>query len=364
MIWLVVMHLFSTLFDLIRIGRLSEDDKDLEILLLRQQLGIAERKLHKPLRASRAERLTLAVVTTKLRSSSIRTEEQLRQIIRIFQPETVLGWHRQLVKRKWTYNPSGHNGRPRIDQALERLVVRFAQGNPDWGYDRIEGELGKLDYTISDETIANILRRHNIPPAPERGGSPSLRHLMTHYKVQILACDFFTVETLFLKTVYVLFFIELGTRRVHFAGCTTNPDDSWVTQQARQITWNLDDTNQSFRFLIRDRDKKFTAAFDTIFRSEGMKIIRTPRQAPNANSHAERYVRSVRSECLDKIIVINQAHLRSVLTEYVEFYNTRRPHQGIGQQSPIIRSPEKNEGLVHRRHVLGGIINDYYRMVA
>jgi putative transposase len=127
MIWLVVMHLFSTLFDLLRIGRLSEDDKDLEILLLRQQPGIAERKLHKPLRASRAERLTLAVVTTKLRSSSIRTVEQLRQIIRIFQPETVLGWHRQLVKRKWTYNPSGHNGRPRIDQELERLVVRFAQ---------------------------------------------------------------------------------------------------------------------------------------------------------------------------------------------------------------------------------------------
>ena len=364
MLWFVVMHLFSTLLDLIRIGRLSEHEKDLEILLLRQQLGIAERKLHKPVRPSRVERLTLAVVTTKLKSSSIRTVEQLRQIIRIFQPETVLGWHRQLVKRKWTYNPTGRNGRPRIDQELERLVVRFAQENPDWGYDRIEGELEKLGYTISDEGIANILRRHNIPPSPEREGSPSWRHLMAHYKDQILACDFFTVETLFLKTVYVLFFIELGTRRVHFAGCTTNPDGAWVTQQARQMTWNLDDADKRFRFLIRDRDKKFTEAFDTIFRSEGLKIIRTPIQAPNANSYAERWVRSARSECLDQIIVVNQAHLRSVLTEYVTFYNTRRPHQGIDQQSPIIRLPEKFEGSVQKRPVLGGIINDYYRMAA
>jgi putative transposase len=130
------------------------------------------------------------------------------------------------------------------------------------------------------------------------------------------------------------------------------------------MTWNLDDMNKRLHFLIRDRDKKFTEAFDTIFRSKGMRIIRTPRQAPNANSHAERYVRSVRSACLDKIIVINQAHLRSVLTEYVEFYNTRRPHQGIGQQSPIMRLPEKRKGVVQKWPVLGGIINDYYRMAA
>jgi putative transposase len=176
MIWFVVMHLFATLLDLIRIGRLSEHEKDLEILLLRQQLGIAERKLHKPVRASRVERLTLAVVTAKLKSSSNRSIGQLRHVIRIFQPETVLGWHRQLVRRKWTYNPDDRGGRPRIDRELERLVVRLAQENHDWGYDRIAGELAKLGYTISDETIGNILRRHNIPPAPDRGRSPSWRH--------------------------------------------------------------------------------------------------------------------------------------------------------------------------------------------
>ena len=327
-------------------------------------IEIAECKLHKPVRVSRVERLTLAVLTMKLRSSANCTVKQLRQSIRLFQPKTVLTWHRQLVKRKWTYNPTDRGGRPRIDRELESLVVRMVRENNDFGYDRIQGELEKLGYTISDEGVADILRRHNVPPAPERGGSPSWRHLMTHYKDQILASDFFTVETLFLKTVYVLFFIEIGSRRVHFAGCTTNPDDAWVTQQARQMAWNLDDTDQSFRFLIRDRDKKFTEAFDTVFRSEGMKIIRTPIQAPNANSHAERYVRSVRSECLDKIIIINQAHLRSVLTEYVKFYNERRPHQGIGQQSPIIRLPEKREGMVQKRPILGGIINDYYRMAA
>jgi len=362
MAWHIVMHLFSALVDWFQIGRLQDHEKDLEILILRQQLGIAERKLHKPVRVSRVERLTLAVLTTKLRSSANCTIEQLRQTIRIFQPKTVLDWHRQLVKRKWTYNPTGRGGRPRIDRELESLVVRLAQENDDFGYDRIQGELEKLGYTISDEGIANILRRHNIPPAPERRGSPSWRHLMTHYKDQILACDFFTVETLFLKTVYVLFFIEIGSRRVHFAGCTTNPNDAWVTQQARQISWNLGDADQSFRFLIRDRDRKFTEAFDTIFRSEGLKIIRTPIQAPNANSYAERWVRSARSECLDKIIIVNQAHLRSVLTEYVTFYNTRRPHQGIDQQSPIIRLPEKCEGSVQKRPVLGGITNDYYRM--
>jgi putative transposase len=364
MIWFVVMHLFTTLLDLIWIGRLSEHDKDLEILLLRQQLGIAERKLHKPVRASRVERLTLAVVTAKLKSSSNRSIGQLRHVIRIFQPETVLGWHRQLVRRKWTYNPDDRGGRPRIDRELERLVVRLAQENHDWSYDRIAGELAKLGYTISDETIGNILRRHNIPPAPDRGRSPSWRHLMTHYKDQILACDFFTVETLFLKTIYVFFFIELGSRRVHFAGCTTNPHEAWVTQQGRQLAWDLDETNARFRFLIRDRDTKFTDAFDTIFRSEGLKIIRTPVQAPNANSYAERWIRSARSECLDKIIIVNQAHLRAVMIEYVDFYNTGRPHQGIGQQTPIIRLPAKRDGPIQKRTVLGGIINDYYRMAA
>jgi putative transposase len=214
------------------------------------------------------------------------------------------------------------------------------------------------------ETIATILRRHGIPPAPDRGGSPSWRHLMTHYKEQILACDFFTVETIFLKTFYVLFFIELGTRRVHFASCTTNPGEKWTAQQARQLVWGLEDQMPSFRFLIHDRDSTFDKAFDAVFRSEGLKIIRTPRRAPNANSIAERWILSARSECLDKLLIVNQKHLHSVLTEYVAYYNTERPHQGIDQKTPIKRLPDSRDGPIRRKDVLGGIIHSYYREAA
>jgi putative transposase len=171
-------------------------------------------------------------------------------------------------------------------------------------------ECRKLGYDITDETVGNILDRHGIPPAPERGGSSSWQHLMSHYKQQLLACDFFTNETLFLRTSYVFFFIELSTRRVHFAGCTAHPKAAWVTQQACQLVWELAGRDPPLRFLIRDNDKKYTASFDNVFRSEGMKVIRTPYQAPNANAYAERWVRTVREECLDKLLVINERHLR------------------------------------------------------
>ena len=172
MIWFIAMHLFCTLLDWVRIGQLTEQEKDLEILLLRQQLGIAQRKLNKPVRSSRVERLTVTVVTTKLRSVTGRTTVQLRQVIRIFQPETVLRWHRQLVRRKWTHDPDGHRGRPKVDPELERLVVRLARENTDWGYDKIRGELKKLGYTIAPGTIARILTQHDIPPTPDRGAYP------------------------------------------------------------------------------------------------------------------------------------------------------------------------------------------------
>jgi len=207
--------------------------------------------------------------------------------------------------------------------------------NTDWGYGKIRGELLKLGCDISDETIANILERHGIPPAPERGHSLSWRHLMNHYKEQVLACDFFIVESLFLQTIYVLFFIEVGTRRVHLAGCTSHPNGTWVTQQARQVVYDLAEQDSAMRFLIRDNDRKFSTAFDTVFHAEGIDIIRTPYRAPNANAFAERWVRTVRAECLNKILIVNQAHLRRVLREYIDYYNTARPHQGLDQQSPV-----------------------------
>jgi transposase InsO family protein len=224
--------------------------------------------------------------------------------------------------------------------------------------------LTKLGYDLSDETVANILRRHGIPPAPERHRSPSWQNLMSHYKDQILACDFFTVETLFLQTVYVLFFIELRTRRVYLAGCTTHPQSAWIAQQARQLSWALDERTPSIHFLIHDRDTKFTAAFDTMFRAEGVHVILTPFRAPNANAFAKRWFRTVHQECLDKLLIVNQTHLRSVLGEYVAYYNEVRPHQGLAQQPPLPRRLSSTEGPVCCRAVLGGILHDYYREAA
>ena len=186
---------------------------------------------------------------------------------------------------------------------------------------------------------------------------------MKHYKEQLLACDFFTVETIRMQTLYVFFFIELGTRRVYIAGITEHPDGAWVTQQARNTLWLLDEreSDTELRCLIRDNDKKFTLSFDAVFESEGIKILRTPYQAPNANSYAERWVRSVREESLDHILILNETHLRRVLDEFTNYYNTRRPHQGLDQQSPVARTPPEDTGPVTYRQVLGGIIHDYYR---
>jgi len=180
----------------------------------------------------------------------------------------------------------------------------------------------------------------------------------------VVACDFFTVETAWLKTVYVLFFIELGSRRVHLAGCTTNPTNAWVTQQARQLSCKIQDSSLPVRFLIHDRDTKFPVAFDTVFRSEDVTIIRTPVRAPNANAFAERWVRSVREECLDRIVIIGEGHLRRVLTAYVEYYNQARPHQGIDQQCPVRLVGAARDGPVKRRDILGGLLHDYYRCAA
>jgi hypothetical protein len=184
----------------VRLGRQSESEKDLEILLLRRQLAIFERKQKLPMRLSRSEKVMLVALASRLKAKTGRTIKAMGEVIRIVKPATLFRWHNQLVRWKWTYRRQNHDGRPRTDREIERLVVRLAREN-DWGFERIEGELLKLGYTISHETVGNILRRHGIPPVPERETSPSWRHLMTHYKDQVLACDFFTVETLFLQTL-------------------------------------------------------------------------------------------------------------------------------------------------------------------
>ena len=240
-----------------------------------------------------------------------------------------------------------------------------SQENPTWGYSKLRGELLKLGYQIGCSTVRDILKRQQVPAAPERAkkGS-SWREFLGPYANQQLACDFFAVETAWLQTPYVFFFIELGSRRVHFAGCTAHPTAAWVTQQARQLTWTLQDDQRQMLFLIRDRDAKFTASFDNVFKAEGIEIIKTVYRAPRANAFAERWIRSVRAEVLDRMLILGEGHLRRVMRQYINYYNQDRPHQGLDQRCPSPIESARGDGAVKRRDVLGGIIHDYRRDAA
>jgi transposase InsO family protein len=273
-----------------------------------------------------------------------------------------LRWHRELVRRKWA-QPTRAPGRPPLEQHVRQLVLRFARENPRWGYPRIAGELLKLGFRVSPSSVRRILLAAGLEPAPRRIG-PSWRQFLRQQAASILACDFFTVETLTLRRYYVLFFIELESRRVHVAGCTTNPTGAWVTQQARNLslTGLLDRT----RFLIRDRDSKFSGAFDEVFRSEGITVIQTPIRAPRANAYAERFVRTVRNECLDWLLIIGRRHLEHTLRVFVEHYNAQRPHRGLQLRTPVpvARPALASADQIQRTDLLGGLIHEYEREAA
>jgi putative transposase len=277
-------------------------------------------------------------------------------------PATLLRWHRRLVARRWTYR--GRSGRPPIGGEIRVLVLRLARENPRWGYQRIVGELHGLGISVSATTVRKILRQAGLGPAGERAGL-SWRAFLGAQATNMLAVDFFTVETVSLQRVYVLFFVELASRRVHLAGCTANPTGVWVSQQARQIAWTLRERSTPLRFLIRDRDSKFTRDFDTVFASEGIEIIRTPVRAPQANAIAERFVRTARAECLDWLLIVNRRHLERVLRIFVDHYNGHRPHRSLNLAPPdaparklsVVRPP--TTGDVERRDRLGGLVHEY-----
>jgi transposase InsO family protein len=242
------------------------------------------------------------------------------------------------------------------------LVLRFAKENPRWGYVRIQGELKKVDIFVSAATIRSLLRRHGLKPAPRRDG-PYWKEFLSEQAAGILACDFFCVETIGLKTLYVLFFIEVSTRRVHLAGVTSHPNSAWVAQQARNLA--IDDRLTNARFLIRDRDAKYSRSFDDVFRSEEVRVIRTPVQAPMANAFAERFVRTVRKECLDHILVLGDRHLARILREYTRHYNQERPHRGLSLETPEPKpGTDQGSGDIVRVARLGGLINEYHRIAA
>jgi transposase InsO family protein len=331
----------------------SREFKELEIVVLRHELAVLRRQIARP-RLDETDRVFLAAASRLLSRTS-------RQSFFI-RPDTLLGWHRQLVRRRWTY-AGRRPGRPAIAEEVGAQVRRLAHDNPRWGYQRIVGELAGVGVRISATSVAKILRQAGMAPAGARAGLSWREFLRAHPKTMV-ACDFFTVETVWLGRLYVLFFIELGTRRVHLAGCTANPGGAWTAQQARQLTWSLSERRTPIRFLIHDRDSKFSRTFDDIFRSEGIEIIRAPFRAPKANAFAERWVGTIRRDCLDWILIVNRRQLEHILRVYVDHYNTHRPHRALDLRPPaperrlrLVSSPPPHH--IHRRDRLGGLIHEY-----
>jgi len=321
-----------------------------ELLVLRHELTIMRRQVRRP-RLRRRDRILLAAASRVIPKTS--------WSVFLVTPQTIRRWHRELVRRKWTYR-NRTQGRPPMSPDIRNLIVRLAKENPRWGYLRIRGELKKLGIFVAASTIRAILLKEGLGPAPRRNG-PTWRAFIRAQARGIVACDFFTVETAWLKTLYVFFFIHVGTRRILLARSTTAPNSDWVVQQARNLI--LEQPNERrIDFMLRDRDSKYSAGFDGIFRTEGAEILKSPIRAPNANAHAERWVRTIRQECLDHLLIISRRHLESVLAEFVLRYNRGRPHRGLELCTPEARAivaPKKLVPRLRSKKILGGLIHEY-----
>jgi putative transposase len=344
---------FVSILQLLHLSQSDSDELAVEVVMLRHEIAVLRRQVARPaLRPT--DRALLAGLSRLL---------PRRRRGRFFvQPETLIRWHRELVRRKWI---CGHRpGRPSIPAGTGAIILQLARENPTWGYRRIQGELARIGVVLAPSSVWAILRRHGMDPSPMRTG-PSWKEFQKTQASSMLACDFFTVDTVLLRQLYVLFFIELDTPRVYMMGITAHPTGAWAVQQARNLTMVLADRAHPVKFLIRDRDAKFTSSFDEVFQSERIRIIRTPIRAPRANAFAERFVGTVRRECLDRMLIFGHRDLERVLAEYVAHYNGHRPHRSLGQRAPLAAAtgpvPSSNPDVARLRRTdrLGGLIHEY-----
>jgi putative transposase len=345
--YLLMVRLFGWLALLARSGT----SKDVEILVLRHEVAVLRRQVIHP-KPDWADRAVIAALARLL-------PRHLR-LHRIVTPGTLLAWHRRIVKNKRTYPNT--TGRPPIPEEIRELVRQLARQNPRWGHRRIQGELLGLGYRIGAGTIRRILAAAGLTPAP-RQASPTWRQFLASPAAGILTCDFLHVDTVFLKRLYVFFAMEIQTRRVHILGVTSHPTGAWTAQQARNLLMDLGERAARFKFLIRDRDNKFTTVFDDVLAGTGMRIIKAPVRSPKANSFAERYVGTLRRECRDHLLIYGERHLRRVLTEYARHYNEHRPHRSRKQRPPL-HEPGRAVDVtarIKRTHAVQGLISEYRR---